>query len=91
MAQTINRNQEITNEDFKFLKKRFKERTGTRALYRCVEFVVNKAPDYEKLIRTLKRENKSLKTKQVQLMEIIIEKQSIDQKNNNKAYPAETD
>jgi len=98
MAISINRNNEITGEDFKSLKKRFKERTQTKALYRCVEFVVTKVPDYEKLLRKLEkenkklgRENKKLKIKHNHLMEILIKKQSFNQKNDNKVYPAETE
>jgi len=84
MAQTINRNGEITTEDFRSLKKIFNERTYTKALYRCVEFVVNEVPNYEKRIKKLERrkkelekENKILKTKQANLMEILVKKQSI--------------
>jgi len=91
MAQTINRNQEITNEDFKFLKQRFNERTGTRALYRCVEYVVNKVPDFEKIIHNLEKENSKLKVKHNLLIEIIRKKQLFDQKLDNMVYPDETE
>ena len=91
MAQTINRNQEITNEDYQFLKQRFKERTGTRALYRCVEYVVNKVPDFEKIIQNLEKENSKLKVKHNLLIEIIRKKQLFDQKLDNMVYPDETE
>jgi len=96
MAITINRNSEISDKDFRILKRKFKERTYTRALYRCVEFVVNKVPNYEKKVKKLERENKKLerenkklKVKHEQLIEIIIQKHPFDQIHDDIVYPAE--
>ncbi|NOZ36017.1 MAG: hypothetical protein GXO80_12055 [Chlorobi bacterium] len=90
MALTINRNNEITSGDFKFLKQKFKEKTNTRALYKCVEYVVQKLPDYEKQIEKLTKENNRLKIKHNHLIEIIKRKQFVDQELDKMVYPVET-
>ena len=90
MALTINRNHEISREEFKFLKQKFKEKTSSQAIYRCIEYLVHKAPDLEKLVSKLEKENNSLKIKHNHLIEIIKKKQFVDQELDNMVYPLET-
>ena len=89
MAITINRNSEITNEEFKFLKQKFKEKTMSSAIYSCIEYVVYKVPDLEEHIQKVEKENNSLKIKHNHLIAIIKKKQFFDQELDNMVYPAE--
>ena len=89
MALTLNRNNEITNDDFAVLKSKFKEKTNTQAIYRGIEFLVHKIPDYEKYISNLEKENNSLKIKHNHLIEIIKRKQFVDQELDKMVYPVE--
>ena len=89
MALTLNRNNEITNDDFAVLKSKFKEKTNTQAIYRGIEYLVHKVPHYEKHISNLEKENNSLKIKHNHLIEIIKRKQFVDQELDKMVYPGE--
>ncbi|MFN8258128.1 MAG: hypothetical protein U0W24_20735 [Bacteroidales bacterium] len=47
MALTINRKDEINDEEFKFIKEKFGQKTNSRAIYASIKFIVNYLPDLE--------------------------------------------
>ena len=47
MALTINRKDEIKTEEFQYIKKKFGEKTNSRALYASVKFLVKHLPLFE--------------------------------------------
>ena len=89
MALTINRNQEISPEELRFIKQKFKEKTSSQAIYRCIEFVVHKVPELEKEILELRKEKDKIKVKHNHLIEIIKRKNFFDQELDNMVYPVD--
>ena len=79
MAITLNRNQEISKEDFSKLKKKFRQSTQSKAIYSCVEFVIkNHKRDYLKEIEDLKKELKEVNIKHKNLIKTVKKKFVID-------------
>jgi hypothetical protein len=71
MAQIINRNGEITQDDFNVLKDRFSKKTNTQALYSSVDFIVKDLPKIEQRLKVLMIQNEMLRKNYGELLEII--------------------
>ncbi len=79
MAITINRNNEISKEEIEALKRRFRKKTLTKAIYACIKFVLeNQQQDFLAEIDLLNYELKQLKTKHQKLISTIRKKYIID-------------
>lgn len=79
MAITLNRNQEITEEQQEALKKKFRESTLSKAIYKCVKYVLeNQKRDYLTEIETLTSQNEELIKNQKKIIETVKKKFIID-------------
>ncbi len=78
MALTINRKEEIKNEEFVFIKQKFNQNTNSQALYACVKFVVNQVPTLEAEINRLALKADESDQKYNNLIETIKKKHVVD-------------
>lgn len=56
MALTINRKDEITVDEFTFIKNKFGQNTNSGAIYSSIKYLVHQAPQMEEEIKRLKQE-----------------------------------
>lgn len=80
MALTINRKAEISDKEFEFIKKKFKQNTNSQAIYACIKYMVDKAPNMENEIRQLCAVLEEITEKYETLIETIKKKQQLDNK-----------
>lgn len=79
MALTVNRNNEISLEEFEELNRKFRTKTHTKAIYACVNYVLkNQKADHLSEIENLKTELKELREKHLKLIKIVKKKYVID-------------
>jgi hypothetical protein len=83
MAMTINRNNEISEQEFKALKEMFNEKTNSKAVYACVKYILeNKDLDYLTEIEKLKAQLSEITEKHKRVLDSIKHKRAIDNEFN---------
>jgi hypothetical protein len=87
MAFTINRNGEITQEEFKKLRKRFHSKTNTQAIYDCVHKELYKNPLLEQKYESLKKAHLKSVQQLNELIRLIKQKNIVDHDFDNKLFP----
>ena len=83
MAMTINRNNEISAQDFEVLKDMFNEKTNSKAIYASVNYILeNKDVDFVTEIEKLKAQLVEVTDKYKRILESIKHKRAIDNEFN---------
>ena len=80
---TINRNNEISAQDFEVLKDMFNEKTNSKAIYASVNYILeNKDVDFLTEIEKLKAQLLEVTDKYKRILESIKHKRAIDNEFN---------